>query len=233
MDIGARLRHAREARGLTIDALSRSTRVQPRVLSAIEQNDSLSLPPRPYGRGFVRAYASEVGLDPDGTVREFFSQFAIPDAMPVVSEGRTVDVPRSTATARPWFWPVGAVAAYAAVGMLVILAGRWAMQSTAEPGAVATSGATVPAAAAAVERHPAPAPVPLPAPAAVDGRRTIYRILQPGERVNLTAASDVTIRAGDAGALTWQVNGRAAVRMGESGKVRNVRVTPENAATVK
>ena len=66
MDIGTQLRNAREARGLTLDALSRSTRVQPRILSAIEQNDSMRLPPRPYGRGFVRAYASEVGLDSGG-----------------------------------------------------------------------------------------------------------------------------------------------------------------------
>ena len=65
MDIGARLRDAREARGLSIDAVSRSTRVQSRILSAIERNDSMCLPPRPYGRGFVRAYASEVGLDPE------------------------------------------------------------------------------------------------------------------------------------------------------------------------
>src|SRR5687767_5129361 len=79
MDTGLRLRTAREAKGLTIDALARTTRVQPRILEAIERNDAHALPPRPYGRGCVRAYANEVGLEPVGTVREFFSQFTDAD----------------------------------------------------------------------------------------------------------------------------------------------------------
>ena len=246
MDIGARLRHAREARGLTIDALARATRVQPRALSAIEQNDWVALPPRPYGRGFVHAYASEVGLDPEGTVRDFFSQFASIAQMP---EARPVPAPRPAAPERLWFWSFGAVIAYAAIAALVILAGRWALQRASEPGAVATSGASVPAPTAAVERQLVPAP-PVAAPvtgvtillsvdrpawvtATADGERTIYRTLQPGERINLTAERNVTIRTGDAGALKWQVNGRPAVPMGNWGEVRTVTVTPENAAQVK
>ena len=75
MDTGARLREAREARGLTVDALARITRVPPRLLSAIERNELTVIPPRPYGRGFVRAYAAEVGLDPDEIVREYFGRF--------------------------------------------------------------------------------------------------------------------------------------------------------------
>lgn len=251
MDIGARLRQAREARGLTIDAVSRTTRVQPRVLSAIEQNDSFSLPPRPYGRGFVRAYAAEVGLDPDATVREFFSQFAVPEEMPAPAE--PIPVRHATllpqAVERSWIWPVSAVVAYAAIGALVILIGSWALQRRGEPGAVATAGASVPAAAATVERQPAPPPPPAsPArgvaivlaaerpvwvTATVDGRRAIYRTLEPGEQVNLAGTGDITIRTGDAGALKWQVNKHPAVPMGEPGEVRTYRVTPENAARVK
>lgn len=249
MDIGARLRHARETKGLSIDALSRSTRVQPRLISAIEQNDAVTLPPRPYGRGFVRAYASEVGLDPDGTVREFFSQFTLADALPKPAPRRQIDDIDSSSSKNGWLWPVGAVLAYAAVGLLVIFAGRWALQNGGEAGAVGTSGTQLPAASALVERQPPAAARTPPAPtgivvvleatgpawvtASVDGVRTVYRTLAPGERVNLTATTEVSIRTGDAGAMTWQVNGRAATVMGQPGKVRSVRVTLENAAEVK
>jgi transcriptional regulator with XRE-family HTH domain len=251
MDIGARLRDARESRGLTIDALSRSTRVQPRILSAIERNDSVALPPRPYGRGFVRAYASEVGLDPDGTVREFFSQFGLTGEARVAPAPRPVletDAPRG---GRPWFWPVAAVAGYALVGTLVIVMGQWALKRQNESGAVGTAGSAVPAAAATPERQPATTPAPPPSPpighvvvalearqiawiaANVDGERKLYRLLQPGERISLDGTREISIRVGDAGAVLWQVNGRPAEPMGESGRVRTVLLTPENAARRK
>lgn len=246
MDIGGRLRHARESKGLTIDAVSRCTRVQPRILSAIEQNDTVSLPPRPYGRGFVRAYASEVGLDPDSTVRDYFMQFAPPDQHEAEARPRTPDaLPRRDDGHRRWLWPLGAVLGYAAVGALVILIGRWAFRTAGEPGAVGTTGSAVPVAAPAIAREvtpPAQAPParditialhaerPSWVTAHVDGQRTVYRALAPGETVSLRGAREVSVRTGDAGAVTWQVNGRPAVPMGRPGEVRTVRVTPETAA---
>jgi len=253
MDIGAQLRQAREARGLTIDAISRSTRVQPRILSAIEQNDSLSLPPRPYGRGFVRSYASEVGLDPELTVRDFFSQFAPLQPMP--SAG-AAEIARPTPkwrersledpVPRGWVWTSALVLAYAIVGALVITAGRWAFQPAQESGTVGTSG-TVATAPAPVVAQARPAAPPTPAPpasvvrvnleaqrpvwvtAVVDGTRVVYRTLQPGERVDLNGTREITVRAGDAGAIVWQVNGRPAAPMGQSGEVRTERVSVPDA----
>jgi cytoskeleton protein RodZ len=254
MDIGAQLRQAREARGLTIDAISRSTRVQPRILSAIEQNDSISLPPRPYGRGFVRSYASEVGLDPELTVRDFFSQFA--PLQPVPSAGgaaiarptpkwreRSLEDP----VPRGWLWTSALVLAYAMVGALVITAGRWAFQPAQDRGAVGTSGtvATAPVPVVAQARPAAPQPTAAPPPsvvrvnleaqrpvwvtAVVDGNRVVYRTLQAGERVDLNGTREVTVRVGDAGAIVWQVNGRPAAPMGPSGEVRTERVTVTDA----
>ena len=124
MDIGEQLRHAREARGLSIDALSKSIRVQPRILSAIEQNDCATIPPRPYGRGFVRTFAMEVGLDPESTVREFFSQFAGVTRGPVSLHPRILDIPYQPDYGR-WLRPVGAILGYAAIAAVVIAGGRW------------------------------------------------------------------------------------------------------------
>lgn len=243
MDIGAQLRQAREARGLTIDAISRSTRVQPRILAAIEQNDSVSLPPRPYGRGFVRSYASEVGLDPEFTVREFFSQFAPADPAPVARAHQVPEPDVARSAARGWLWTSGLVLAYAVVGSLVIAAGRWAMQPRGEQGAVGTSGpipsavsapaggvapassAAKPAATPLVVRVNLEAQRPVWVTAVVDGDRAVYRTLEPGERVALNGTREISIRAGDAGALLWQVNGRPSAPMGQSGEVRTERVS--------
>lgn len=242
MDIGARLRHAREARGLTLDAISRSTRVQPRILSAIERNDSATLPPRPYGRGFVRAYASEVGLDPEGTVRDFFSQFSLAvDTPPSLPRLRTPVEPE--ARPRPWLWPVVLVLGYAAVGLVVIQAGRWSIDRRAEEHRPAPAAAVPVATTGTEPGPPAPsAPPPRVAgvvvvleaqgvswiTAVVDGQRTVYRNLEPGERLTLSGTREVRIRTGDAGAIRWQVDGRDAVPMGRPGEVRSVRVTRED-----
>src|SRR5688500_21891 len=80
MDVGSRLRSARIAKGMSLEALSKITRVKPAILAAIENNDTTAIPPRPYGRGFVSAFASQVGLDPQATVRDYFLQFVAPPA---------------------------------------------------------------------------------------------------------------------------------------------------------
>src|SRR3982751_598698 len=82
MSIGAQLRASRETRGLTVDAVARATRVQPRILAAIERDDVAGVPPRPFGRGFVKAYALEMGLDGDQVTRDYFAQFAPPPPVP-------------------------------------------------------------------------------------------------------------------------------------------------------
>ena len=69
--------------------------------------------------------------------------------------------------------------------------------------------------------------------ATVDGRRAIYRVIQPGERETLAAERGIALRFGDAGAVTWTINGRDPGSPGAAGAVRDVRITVENAGTVK
>ena len=61
--IGARLRAAREARGLTLEQLAAETRIPQRHLQTIEAGDFAALPARTYAVGFSKTYARAVGLD--------------------------------------------------------------------------------------------------------------------------------------------------------------------------
>ena len=63
--LGDLLRLAREGQGLTLEDIALSTRIPKRHLEALEQNNLAALPPGPYRRGEVLAYASAVGVDPD------------------------------------------------------------------------------------------------------------------------------------------------------------------------
>src|SRR5690606_10571034 len=76
--VGARLKRAREARGITLRELADRTKISTRCFEAIERDDLKRLPAGIFARAFVRTYAAEVGLDPDGAVTDFFAQFAPP-----------------------------------------------------------------------------------------------------------------------------------------------------------
>jgi hypothetical protein len=62
--IGARLRSAREARGLSYEAIAAELRIRAVILAALEREDHAALPERVYLLGHLRTYARYLGLDP-------------------------------------------------------------------------------------------------------------------------------------------------------------------------
>jgi cytoskeleton protein RodZ len=74
-DFGAKLRQARERRGISLRQIASSTKIAVAALEALERNDISKLPGGIFSRAFVRSYAAEVGLDPDETVMEFLDRF--------------------------------------------------------------------------------------------------------------------------------------------------------------
>jgi cytoskeleton protein RodZ len=69
--VGERPRRAREARGISLRQVSNVTRISIRTLEAVERNDRSRLPGGIFTRAFVRAYATEVGLDPESPCGRF------------------------------------------------------------------------------------------------------------------------------------------------------------------
>jgi cytoskeleton protein RodZ len=74
-DFGSRLRGARERKGVSLREIANRTKISVAVLEALERNDITRLPGGIFSRAFVRAYASEVGLDPEAAIQEFVAQF--------------------------------------------------------------------------------------------------------------------------------------------------------------
>jgi cytoskeleton protein RodZ len=69
--IGELLHHARTARGLTLTEVSEATKIRVRYLRALEDEDWDVMPASAYARGFLRTYASYLGLDADALVEEY------------------------------------------------------------------------------------------------------------------------------------------------------------------
>lgn len=72
---GAKLREARERRGVSLRQIANATKISVGALEALERNDISRLPGGIFSRAFVRSYAIEVGLDPDKAIQEFITQF--------------------------------------------------------------------------------------------------------------------------------------------------------------
>lgn len=70
-DLGARLKQARELKGISLKEIAIRTKISAVALEALERNDFTRLPGGIFGRAFVRAYAIEIDLDPEATVADF------------------------------------------------------------------------------------------------------------------------------------------------------------------
>ena len=79
-DFGGNLRVAREQRGLSLSELAVRTKIPLAALEALERNDVSRLPGGIFLRSIVRAYATEIGADPESAVRDFLA--AIPQQPP-------------------------------------------------------------------------------------------------------------------------------------------------------
>jgi cytoskeleton protein RodZ len=71
---GARLRHAREAAGLSIADIAARTRITQRQVEHIEQGDYAAFASRTYIIGFARNIARTVGLDPEDVAHQVRSE---------------------------------------------------------------------------------------------------------------------------------------------------------------
>ena len=72
---GPNLRRLRVKRGVSLESIAAATKVPTDLWAALERNDFTRWPAGIYARAYVRAYALEVGVDPDMTVDEFCRLF--------------------------------------------------------------------------------------------------------------------------------------------------------------
>jgi cytoskeletal protein RodZ len=68
---GEHLKRERELRGVTLEEVAAATRISPRFLEAIENEQWDRLPGGAFNRGFIRSVARYLGLDEENMVAEY------------------------------------------------------------------------------------------------------------------------------------------------------------------
>jgi cytoskeleton protein RodZ len=245
-NFGISFKKARESRGLSIAQIAEETRISARFLEAIENEDFQILPGGIFNRGFVRTYASSIGLDPDAAVTEYEQLQNIhqpqPEQVTAPSEPPAPQAPRSE---RNFYAPL------AIGGLALAIVIFYAVTREKDP-----ASPTVPTAVPLTEQvastpvTPAVSPTPEPGPAAApssaitldvqathetwikvnaDGNNVSPgELLEPGVTRHFTAHTSLNIIIGNAGGLNLKLNDQTVKAIGEIGQVRQIVLTPDN-----
>lgn len=89
--IGAKFQEARIKKGLTLDEISKITKIRKEFLEAIENGEYKRLPSSAYAYGFVRNYAKFLGLDENKTISLFKREFDSDGTFEVLPKFATQD----------------------------------------------------------------------------------------------------------------------------------------------
>lgn len=255
--IGAKLRQERASRGLSIADIAHYTRIPSRHLEAIENDDFSELPGLVFTRNFVRQYALALNLDPDPLLAELPRQDESTVQLPNPPERKRSSYQqdrrvRSVISSLIWIVVAGGA------GMLAYVhyngSGKMtphqveassapdqsapasggppasARQTEQPSAAVSSSGATPAAEKVAPVNVVLTAHAPAWIEVTADGKTAFVGTLQTDETRNISAAEQVKVVTGNAGALTVSLNGKTLESLGPVGQVRTVRLTAEGPA---
>lgn len=180
--VGNELRSRREELGLSLHKVEVATKIRGRYLRAIETNDYAHLPNDVYSRGFVRQYATYLGLAGDQLAKRYQAERGKPQHSATQVKPRAVELRLGT-TSR-WAASLVALGAVAVVVAYFIwqfssltAAPKLSLQSPSKDGVVITptlevKGQTAPGADVLLND--------VPLPSNVNGGFATSVILQPG-----------------------------------------------------
>lgn len=252
-DIGGRLRTAREHRGMSLRDAANRTKLSIAVLQAIERNEFDSLPGGMFRKAYVRTLAVEVGLDPNELATEYCARFEPPiETLAVPAPDAALDekwLQQLTPAPRRSVVTLAVLTASAAAWFM-LQPGPVTPKVSRDHAAGEVVAPPLPHAAAialTADRPPDAATMAIPSRATnvplriemaatgwcwvaaeIDGERVLYRLVEPGERVVLEAEHLISLRLGDAGAVTLSINDGPTRSLGRDGEVAELEVTPDN-----
>lgn len=242
--VGVTLREERLRRQLSIDEISRRTRIPARFLEAIEAQDYSRLPGVVFTRSFVRQYAVCVGLDHEPLLavlpRVDIDSAPLP-APPPGARKRSKWDPRITSALASLGWLLMAsgasVAAYLHFNRPKAPEAGEPVPAVSRPAAKLEVAAPVEVAAPASESVPVPIGLPVQVvltareaawvDVVADGKPAFSGTLNPSDSRSIAANELVKVTTGNAGGLEISLNGKPVDALGPSGQVRTIKLTAE------
>ncbi|PYT82530.1 MAG: hypothetical protein DMG40_05860 [Acidobacteria bacterium] len=205
---GERLKRERELREVSLDELSKATRISNRFLQALENEDWAKLPGGVFGHGFVRSIARYLGLSEESLLGEY--DLARAENLPPAPSKPVDPIPSP-----PKWVPVGAL-----LGGLVFLV---AVFSIAKYGWHRTSHTAKQSAAATASSANLSLELSLSTSATThvrviaDDKVLLDSEVYAGETLHFTAKRQFDVSATNSAAVLLQLNGRPMPPLGSPG----------------
>ena len=233
---GERLKREREMREVSLKEVTTATRIGPRFLEALENEEWDKLPGGIFNRGFVRSIARYLGLDEENLLAEY--------DMAHGEQNLPVPQPYENKIPRPPIWiPILAVLALLAVFAGLVAGGVYGWRRYAAHRAAKQSSSSallpaqtqagianvIPAAALDPSSGPASSSAAVPLDLAVstsaatrvrivaDGTLLLDAELSAGETHHFSARQQFVVTAADSSAVLLELNGRAMPPVGTPG----------------
>jgi cytoskeleton protein RodZ len=159
--LGQKLRKEREMRGISLDQIAQATRIQKQFLRALEENNFDILPAPVFITGFLRVYATHLGLDADAIITEY-------EAGRLSHQSDDTSHPQSTTPPDGKNLPLVAAAVIAVIILVVVVSFMYRptvqrpIKTVVEEDLVPPPQAEIPASSPPVEEHPKSIPEAAP-----------------------------------------------------------------------
>jgi cytoskeleton protein RodZ len=252
--IGDTLRVAREEQGRTLEDAARTLRVRTDYLRALEDERFDVFGGDIYAKGFLRNYATELGLDPQPLLDTYRREVSHDDVHATQLVGGVAAPKAPRGAPPPWIaWLLVAVVVLAVLAFIGgALNGRSPQVASDEPaGPPPAPAPTDPAddegedAEGEGEGEPEPEPEEEATPegvelllaleenswlqVSIDGSVVLEQTVPAGETLPFEGTDEVTVRYGNAGGVRVQLNGEDLGAPGGRGQVVTIVYTPEGA----
>jgi cytoskeletal protein RodZ len=207
---GEHLKRERELREVSLDELSKATRISNRFLIALENEDWEKLPGGVFGHGFVRSIARYLGLGEEALLGEY--DLARAQKLPPAPPKAEQPIPSSA----KWI-PAAALVAGLLLLVVVFYVGRYALH-----GVTAYRDAK-PSATATVSSENVPLELSVSATATThvrviaDDKLVLDSELYAGETLHFTAKLRFDVSSTNSTAVLLQLNGNALPPLGSPG----------------
>jgi len=215
-NFGERLKREREMREVSLEELTKATRISTRFLLALENEDWEKLPGGVFGHGFVRTIARYLGLDEESLLGEYdMARGGQALAEPAKPEERIPSPPK-------WL-PMAAVVVVLLIVIALFYAGRYgwrryAAHRAAKQSAVSSSPAAASQNSSSPGATAADSSLDLSRVRVMaDGKLLLDTELPAGETRHFSAKQQFEVTAGDSSAVLLELNGQAMPPLGAPG----------------
>jgi cytoskeleton protein RodZ len=246
-NFGERLKRERELREVTLDEITSATRIGPRFLEALENEDWEKLPGGVFNRGFVRSIARYLGLDEEALLGDY--DLAHGTKVPATEEPAENRIPSPS----PWL-KIAVVLGVLALLAAIVVGGLYAWKrfghrhsvpetpaasehGLAQPATpMALTSAEVSAAQSNAPVKPVAKPLDLLVSASAathllvlaDGRVAFYDEVHAGESRHFTANEGFEVTAADSGAVLLELNNQAMPPLGVPGSSGTIKLSHDD-----